>query len=310
VAVDVWIPGDTAAEHRGLVPRGAEIHDLPMTGELPGRLGHADILVTDFRWHRAIEAVPRLEGLRVLQSLSAGVDAIAGRLPPHVTLCDAAGVHDIPVAEWVVAAILASRHRLPEYVTAQASGRWQNDGVDLTGGGADLEGTTTLIVGHGSIGRAVEERLRPFGVEFLRVARGARDGVSTVRELPALLPRADIVVILVPLTGETRGLVDAAFLAAMRRGALLVNAARGAVVDTGALIRALRTGRIAAALDVTDPEPLPPGHPLWSCPGLLITPHVAGAVTGLPERAWRLVADQVGRYLRGQPLLNVVVDGY
>ena len=310
MAIDVWIPGDTGTEYRALVPREAEIHDLPMTGELPGHLGHADILVADFRWHRSIEAIPRLEGLQVLQSLSAGVDAIAGRVPPHVTLCDAAGVHDIPVAEWVIAAILASRHRFPEYVSAQAAGRWLNQGVEVTGGGADLDGTTTLIIGHGSIGRAVEERLRPFGVEFLRVARSARAGVATVADLPALLPRADIVVLLVPLTAETRGLVGPAFLGAMRRGALLVNAARGGVVDTGALVQALKAGRITAALDVTEPEPLPDGHPLWSCPGLFITPHVAGAVTGLSERAWRLVAGQVGRYLRGEPLLNVVADGY
>ena len=174
MAIDVWIPGDTGAEHRVLVPGEAAIHDLPMTGELPPCLGHADMLVTDFRWPRAIEAIPRLDGLRVVQSLSAGVDAIVGRVPPHLTLCDAAGVHDIPVAEWVVAAILASRHRFPEYVTAQAAGHWLDQGLDLTGGGEDLDGTTALIVGHGAIGRAVEERLRPFGIEFLRVARAAR----------------------------------------------------------------------------------------------------------------------------------------
>ena len=310
MTVDLWIPAGTGGDLRALLPAETAVHEVPMTGELPPHLGHADILVTDFRWHRAIEAIPRLEGLRVLQSLSAGVDAIAGRVPPHITLCDAAGVHDIPVAAWVIAAVLASRHRFPEYVTAQAAGHWLDQGLDLTGGGADLEGATALIVGHGSIGRAVEKRLRPFGVEFLRVARTARPGVSTVADLAALVPRADIVIVLVPLTAETRGLVDREFLAAMRRGALLVNAARGAVVDTAALVEALRARRIVAALDVTDPEPLPDGHPLWSCPGLLITPHVAGAVLALPERAWRLVSDQVGRYLRGEPLLNVVVDGY
>lgn len=167
-----------------------------------------------------------------------------------------------------------------------------------------------LIVGYGSIGRALEARLLPFGVNVLRVARHKREGVYSLTELPALLPQAHVVVILLPLTAETRGLVDTRFLGTMRPGSLLVNPARGPIVDTDALTRVVLAGRLRAALDVTDPEPLPDGHPLWSAPGALITPHVAGAVRKLYDRAWGLIAEQVRRYVAGETLRNIVVDGY
>ena len=165
-----------------------------------------------------------------------------------------------------------------------------------------------LILGYGSIGRAVEARLMPFGIKVLRVARHPREGVHAVTELAALLPDCDVVVILLPLTAETRGLVDNRFLSAMKPGALLLNPARGAIVDTEALITAVRAGRLRAALDVTDPEPLPEGHPLWSAPGVLITPHVAGAPIRWRARAYRFVGDQLRRYASGEPLRNVRAD--
>ncbi|TMF89784.1 MAG: dehydrogenase [Chloroflexi bacterium] len=240
--------------------------------------------------------------------MAAGVDWLLDAIPSGVTLCDGAGVHDVPVAEWVVMTMLAAYHNLPTYVDAQRRERWHRGGIDA--GGDDLEGTTVLIVGYGSIGRAVEARLTSFGVKLLRVARHPREGVHPLSELAALLPEADVVVILLPLTAETRRLVDARFLSAMRPGALLINPARGAIVDTEALTGAVLASRLRAALDVTDPEPLPDGHPLWSAPGVLITPHVAGSVRKLLDRAWRLIADQVRRYQIGDPLRNVVVDGY
>src|SRR5919108_981442 len=233
--------------------------------------------------------------------MSAGIDWLLPEIPQGVILCDAAGVHDVPLAEWVVMAILADRHRLRAHLDAQREARWRRD--DPFAGGDDLQGATVLIVGYGSIGRAVESRLRPFGPEILRVARHPREGVQSLQDLPALLPRADVVVILLPLTAQTRGLVDKAFLHRMRRGALLVNPARGPIVQTEALTRAVQDGHIHAALDVTDPEPLPDGHPLWTAPAVLITPHVAGAVRKLYDRAWRLIADQARRYVNGEPLL-------
>jgi len=262
------------------------------------------MLITGFFHERAIEAIPRLDGLRVVQTLTAGVDLVVDHVPPGVTLCDGSGIHDGPVAEWVVMATLAMRRGLPSQVLAQHDTTWR------WGGGDDLEGATVLIVGYGSIGRALEARLVPFGAHVVRAARHAREGVHGVEELPSLLPQADVVVILVPLTPQTKGMVDSVFLQAMRPGALLVNAARGPIVDSDALLAALRDEHIRAALDVTDPEPLPDGHPLWSAPGVLITPHTGGAVMRVFDRGWRFAGEQVRRLIAGEPLLNVVTDGY
>jgi phosphoglycerate dehydrogenase-like enzyme len=174
----------------------------------------------------------------------------------------------------------------------------------------ELGGKTVLIVGYGSIGRATEERLKPFDVKFLRIGRRRREGVEPEDQLDGLLPQADIVILLVPLTDGTRGFINRKRLTSMKQGALLVNAARGPVVDTDALVEALQSGRIHAAVDVTDPEPLPVGHPLWSAPNLLITPHIAGSSPGMMDRVMRLIGDQCRRYLAGEPLAHIVTEGY
>ncbi|MCW2643312.1 MAG: D-isomer specific 2-hydroxyacid dehydrogenase NAD-binding [Dactylosporangium sp.] len=248
-----------------------------------------------------LEKMPRL---RVVQLLSAGADAWVGLIPAGVTLCDARGVHDSSTSEWAVTAMLAYLRDFPKFVQAQERRDWAYGPTD------ELAAKRVLIVGAGSIGAAIARRLEPFEVSLTLVARHARDGVHGVDELPRLLPLADVVVLVVPLTQATTGLVDADFLAAMPDGALLVNAARGPVVDTGALTAELATGRIAAAVDVTDPEPLPADHPLWDMPNLLLTPHVAGSVRGLLPRAYRLIGEQVRRFAAGRPLENVVTDGY
>jgi len=230
-------------------------------------------------------------------------------VPPGVQLCDARGVHDAAVAEWVLGAVIGSLRQFPAYARAQQRREWAPNGVTPT---PELTGKRVLVIGAGSIGRALERRLAPFDVTVIRVARTARpeQDVHGVAELPALLPRAEVVVLLVPLTEQTRNLVDGSFLAALPDGALLVNAARGPVVDTAALLTEVASGRISAALDVTDPEPLPAGHPLWALPNVLITPHVGGAVAGLLPRAYRLVGEQLRRFAAGEPLVNRVVDGY
>ena len=204
----------------------------------------------------------------------------------------------------VAGAMLAYLRDFPAFARAQARREWA---YRATG---ELAGKRVLILGAGSIGEAVAGRLAAFDVEVVRVARTARVGVHPVGELPGLLPTADVVVVIVPLTPDTTGMVDAAFLAAMPDGALLVNAARGPVVDTAALTAEVVSGRLGLATDVTDPEPLPSDHPLWTLDNVLITPHVAASVTGLLPRAYRLVGDQVRRYAAGQPLVNVVEDGY
>lgn len=303
---DVWLPERTPATERDRLASLAEIHLFPPAGNVSALRGTADLLVAAYDVDRALEVAEQLEGLKIVQAFSAGVDAMVDRIPDGVMLCDARGVHDVAVADWVLMAILASLRRLPEHIDGQRQGTWRKEPLV----GDDLVDATVVIVGAGAIGRAVEDRLVPFGAKIVRVARRARDGVSVMADLRAILPVADVVVILLPLTLETRGLIDAEALAAMRRGALLVNASRGAVVDMNALTRAVLDGRIRVALDVTDPEPLPDGHPLWSASGVLITPHVASDVRREEERAWNLVNEQVGRLARGEPLINVVIDGY
>jgi phosphoglycerate dehydrogenase-like enzyme len=243
----------------------------------------------------------------VVQLLSAGADAWSGHLPAGATLHDARGVHDSSTAEWVLTAILSYLREFPGFARAQARHEWSYSAYAPTD---ELAGKHVLIVGAGSIGAAIKSRLAPFEVSVTSVARTARDAVHAVSDLPALLPAADVVVVIVPLTAETRGLVSADFLSAMKDGALLVNAARGPVADTAALLAAASTGRIGAAVDVTEPEPLPADHPLWDLPNVLITPHVAGSVRGLHPRAYRLVGEQLRRFVAGEPLENEVVGGY
>jgi phosphoglycerate dehydrogenase-like enzyme len=268
---------------------------------------------------------PHLRGVQVVQSLYAGVDGLLRWLPRTVTLCDARGVHDIPIAEWIVGAILAMQKYFPFYLNLQHGEDWDGrEGAEkiylLSKPGVkgyappvlidELAEATVLIIGYGSIGAAVEARLQPFGVKILRVARTAREGVATVAELDGLLPQADIVVMMLPGTSETRGLLNAERIALMKPGALLVNAGRGATVDTDALVNALNSHRIRAALDVVDPEPLPAGHPLWRAPNLLLTPHVAGDTERFIRRALRLANEQAERFALGKPLHNIVSGEY
>jgi len=241
-----------------------------------------------------------LPRLRLIQLMSAGAERVIPHVPAGVTLCNARGAPDAAVAEWIAAVILAQVRGLPALMAAQQRGTWEF--TETT----PLSGQTVLIVGYGSIGEVTERVLTPFGVIVERVARRARPGVAGPADLPAMLPRADVVVLLVPATPATAALVDARFLGLMRDGALLVNAARGPVVNTAALLAELWSGRLRAALDVTDPEPLPAGHPLWSAPGLLLTPHLAGATTQTIPRAMAIVRDQLARYATGEPLRNVI----
>jgi len=303
----VWIPPDTDAAHRALLPVGIELHELPRGDEPARHLGPGQFVVVDFYRRDILEVLKQLDDMRVVQTMSAGVERLVGRIPDGAVLCNASGVHDIAVADWTVMAILAMRRGLPDHVMHQREARWVRPGEQ---GMRDLDGSRVLIVGYGSIGGAVEARLKPFGAKVDRVARRERDGVSGVDRLPELLAEADVVVILMPLTPQTEHFVDAAFLARMRPGALLVNAARGGIVDTEALMEAVRERGIRAALDVTDPEPLPDGHSLWTMDGVLITPHIAGSVERGYDRAWEFVVDQLRRYLAGEPLANVVTDGY
>ncbi|MGZ4454152.1 MAG: 2-hydroxyacid dehydrogenase [Nocardioides sp.] len=300
----VWLPFDPS--ELGEPPTALRYEVVDPMVRVPDSVAEVQFYVTPYNMGPAVaEVLPRMTSLDVVQTLSAGVDNIRGRVPDGVTLCNGRGIHDTSTAELTVALILASLRELPRFVRQQERGEWIRDGFTQS-----LADKRVLIVGYGAIGAAIEARLLPFECEVVRVARTARAGVQAIGELPALLPEADVVVLIVPLTTETRGLVDADFLARMRPGALLVNMARGQVVETEALVEALHAGRIAAAVDVTDPEPPPAGHPLWSAPGLLISPHTGGASSAMWPRAYRLVRAQLERYATGEPLANVMSGDY
>jgi phosphoglycerate dehydrogenase-like enzyme len=238
--------------------------------------------------------------LQVIHTLSAGVDWLVGKVPEHIRVHNSRGIYDGPLAEWVVGAILAMQRGLITSRDAQSRATWEFFEPD------ELEGRRVVILGLGSIGSAIAARLRPFGCEVVGVGRTARDGVRGLDELDALLPTADILVSMLPLTGATTGLLDARRLALLRNGALFVNAGRGRTVDTDALTRELQSGRLRAALDVVHPEPLPPEHPLWPLPNVLISPHMAGDSPSNTIRCYRMAGDQVRRFAAGEPLINEV----
>jgi phosphoglycerate dehydrogenase-like enzyme len=301
-------------------PQGIEL--IP----LPDQLDHdidIDVWIPDPYPARAIQIVPRLRGLRLVLSLMAGTEWIPGAVGPHVTICNAHGAHNISTAEWTVSAILAMLKHFPFYLDVQRSGQWKRrfeasaNYAAITGDTRplyppvmleELTGKTVLMVGYGGIGKQIERMLAPFNVELLRVARSVRANpqVHAVSELDSLLPRAQVVVLILPLTADSHGLIGSRQIALMPQGALLVNAARGPIVDTNALVEALNQGRIRAALDVTDPEPLPEEHPLWRCPNLLLTPHVAGSSPQFAPRSLSTAAGELRRYIDGQPLENAV----
>ncbi|MDN3025043.1 2-hydroxyacid dehydrogenase [Streptomyces sp. S.PB5] len=312
-AADVWLP-IPPDEIAGL-PEGPDylFYDGGEDGtqEFPGDPVDCVLYVVPYMKRQPVKVRPlkEMRGLQVVQTLTAGVDDVLASLDdivPGVRLCNARGVHEASTAELALTLTLASLRGIPGFVRAQQQEQWQG------GFRPALADKNVLIVGYGSIGAAIEDRLVPF--EVARVARVARSARTTERgpvhplaELPALLPEADVVILSTPLNDSTRHLVNAEFLARMKNGALLVNVARGGVVDTKALLAELERGRITAALDVVDPEPLPEGHPLWRAPGVLISPHVGGPTSAFLPRAKRLLVDQLGRFVNREPLRNVIL---
>ena len=320
--VRVGVPHWTEEFLLAKLPKEVDVQVLP---KKPTSLIEIDFWAAPLFRKDAEPVAPYLRGVKVVQSLQAGVDWVRSFVPPGAILCDAQGAHNIATSEWTVSVILAATKFLPFYFDLQRAGKWVSREAAEDNYRSiyksdkhsyppvlieELAGKTVLIVGYGSIGKSIEERLIPFGVNFIRVARTAKPGVEPVSKLADLLPAADVIVLIVPLTPETHHLIGADALARMKQGALLVNAARGPVVETDALVLALNERRIRAALDVTDPEPLPEGHPLWNAPNLLLTPHVGGSSPLYMSRAFDLVAEQVKRFAQGETLMNVVEGDY
>jgi phosphoglycerate dehydrogenase-like enzyme len=316
----VGYPKILSAELLHDFPEGIELIPVP---DPPDHDIEIDVWIPDPYSNRATRAWPHLHGVKLVLSMMAGTEWIPPLVGPHVTICNARGAHNICTAEWTLAAILSMLKYFPMYYDIQREGVWKRrfeappHYAEITGDKRpwyppvmleELTGKRVLLLGYGSIGKEIERMLAPFHVEVLRVARSARTEpeVHAVSELDDLLPRAEVVILILPSTDESKGLIGSHQLALMRQGTLLVNAARGPIVQTDALVDALQSGRIRAAIDVTDPEPLPEGHPLWSCPNLLITPHIGGASNEFAPRALHTAASELRRYMNGEPLHNVV----
>ena len=316
----VGYPASIAAELFAGLPREVEL--IPLLNPLDHNV-EIEVWIPDPFPTRAMKIWPHLRGVKLVLSLMAGTEWIPGTVGPHVTICNAHGAHNISTAEWTLAAILAMLKYFPFFLDVQRSAEWKRrfEASDyyarITGDTRphyppvmqeELTRKAVLLVGHGAVGKEIERVLAPFHVDLLRVARRARNEplVYPVSELEKLLPQADIVILILPLTEQSRGLMGKRQIELMRQGALLVNAARGPVIQTDALVEALNAGRIRAAVDVTDPEPLPADHPLWKCPNLLLTPHVGGSSPQFGPRAVQTAADELRRYIKGEPLRNVV----
>ncbi|BDV29437.1 2-hydroxyacid dehydrogenase [Microbacterium terricola] len=300
----ISLPDERLSGDVGPLPDGVELLIWPMDGPAPR--DEIDLVVPPYM--STAEVLPRLADVRtrLVQSQSIGYDGIERVLPPGVVFANAASVHETSTAELAVGLAIAAQRRLPDFVRAQGEERWAPAFAQ------SLADRRVLLLGYGGVGKAVAARLAAFEVELTAVARTARDEdgmrVHAVDELPALLPRAEIVIVTLPGTAATRHIVDDAFLAALPDGALVINVGRGPLIDTDALVDHVRRGRLRAALDVVDPEPLPAGHPLWSLPGVLISPHVGGATSAMRPRIARLVHRQIERMLAGEPPLNVVLE--
>jgi phosphoglycerate dehydrogenase-like enzyme len=299
--VRVWVPYSGVV---GRLPAGLAVDVYDTGDDPPATVDEVEFYVAPYTFDLApLELIKRMSSLRVVQTQTAGYEHVLPYLPDGVTLCNAGGVHDTSTAELAVTLMLASLRGIPAFVAGREKQDWLFGWYDA------LADRTVLLVGYGGIGRAIDKRLAGFEVEVLRVARRQREGVHEMSDLPEMLGRADVVVLCVPLTDATRGLAGADFLARMRDGALLVNVSRGPVVDTDALLAELNSGRLRAAVDVTDPEPPPPGHLLWTVPNLLMSPHVGGSSSAFRPRVEKVIVDQVRRFTAGEPLEYVVRAG-
>ena len=251
----------------------------------------------------ALELTKQMPNLKILQVPNAGYDDAIEYLRPGMTLCNGKSIHNDSTAELAVGLTIASLRGFPDFIRNQDKSDW------VSGTFKSINDRKIGIVGFGSIGTTIAKMLAGFAVEVVGFTQSGRDNTIAISDLDKHLPSLDVVILILPLTKESKHLFDARRLALMKDGALLVNVARGGVVATDALIKELNSGRITAALDVTDPEPLPKDHPLWRAKGVLISPHVGGNTTAFESRARRLIESQLNLLAENKPLNNVIVAG-
>ncbi|MEJ6576942.1 MAG: 2-hydroxyacid dehydrogenase [Actinomycetota bacterium] len=251
----------------------------------------------------ALSYAAKMPKLQVLQMPNAGYDDALAYVRPGLTLCNASGVHDASTAELAVGLALASRRGFPEFIRDQIAGTWDHRRF------TSLSDSNIGVIGFGSIGKQVVKNLSGFDVSVTSFSKSGRDGSVKIEELDKHLPNLDIVILILPLTDESRHMFNKERLAKMKDGALIINVARGPIIETDALIAELNSGRLFAALDVTDPEPLPAGHRLWSAKNLLLVPHVGGNSTAFEPRGRRLVESQLALLAEGKTLNNIVAKG-
>lgn len=311
--ITISVPSTDVADALGDVGEGARVIVWdPSAGPAPAeeRAALTMVCIPHLSGGRKVYGrIAECPNVKLIQIPSAGYEHAEPFVPQGMQLANARGVHDSRTAEMALALALASQRRLPQFWEAQSRGVWEQDFY-----APSLADRRCLVVGYGSIGAALGTRLRACEAHVTGVARSARtaaDGtdIHSIDDLARLLPRAEIVFLVTPLTEQTEGMVDATFLAALPDDALVVNVGRGKVVDTDALLTEVSSGRLRAALDVTDPEPLPEGHPLWSAPGVIVAPHVAGFALLTDRRYTALVRQQVDALRADSDALNVVVNG-
>jgi phosphoglycerate dehydrogenase-like enzyme len=251
----------------------------------------------------ALELTTKMPNLKILQMPNAGYDDAMEYVRDGMTLCNGKSIHDDSTAELAVGLIIASLRGFPDFVRNQDKSDW----VHVKN--KSINDRKIGIIGFGSIGTTIAKMLSGFAVEIIPFTQSGRDNTIAITDLNKHLPTLDVVILILPLTKESKHLFDAKRLSLMKNGALLVNVARGPIVETDALVKELNSGRITAALDVTDPEPLPKDHPLWKAKGVFISPHIGGDTTAFESRARRLIESQLNLLADGKPLNNVIVSG-